>query len=72
MIERGRKVAGVTVSAHAFRRGFAARALRAGMSQPSLMAICGWETADMPARYVRGVKAELAEAEYRAKMERTP
>jgi hypothetical protein len=29
------------------------------------MASAGWETADMPARYVRDVKAEL---EYRQKM----
>jgi hypothetical protein len=31
------------------------------------MALAGWQTSDMPARYVGGVKAELAEAEYREK-----
>lgn len=64
-IERLRTRAGVEISAHAMRRGLAARALKAGVSQSSLMAICGWTNATMPNRYVRSVAAEVAEAEYR-------
>lgn len=69
MIERRRRDAGVTVSAHAFRRGLATRALRAGVSQTSLESICGWQPGStMVSRYVRGVAAETAEAEYRNKL----
>ena len=65
MIQRRRITAGVDVSAHAFRRGLAARALRQGVSQASLMVIAGWETPSMCNRYVRSVAADLAMAEYR-------
>jgi integrase len=66
VIERRRKRAGVTVSAHAFRRGLAARALRSGVSGPSTSALLGWSAgSNMLARYVRGVQQDLATEEYR-------
>ena len=68
MIERRRRVAGVSISSHSFRRGLAARALRSGVSQASLMVIAGWTTPSMPSRYLRGVATELSIDEYRAKL----
>jgi integrase len=68
VIERRRKLAGVTISAHSFRRGLAARALRNGVSQASLMTLAGWETPSMCHRYVRSVATELATDEYRRLM----
>lgn len=65
IIERRRKVAGVDVSAHAFRRGLAARALRKGVSQASLMVIAGWTSPVMVSRYTRSVATEVATEEYR-------
>lgn len=68
MIQRRRDAAGVDVSAHSFRRGLAARALRNGVSQASLMTLAGWQSPAMCGRYVRSVATELADAEYRSKM----
>jgi integrase len=65
IIERRRRVAGVDVSAHAFRRGLAARALRKGVSQASLMVIAGWTSPVMVSRYTRSVATEVATEEYR-------
>lgn len=66
MIQRRCRAAGVSISAHSMRRGFAARALSAGVSQVSLEAIAGWAPGStMVSRYVRMVAAETAEAEYR-------
>jgi integrase len=70
VIERRRKEAGVDISAHSFRRGLAARALRNGVSGPSTSAILGWAQGSlMLSRYGRGVQAELAESEYRSKLD---
>jgi integrase len=61
VIERRRREAGVTISAHSFRRGMAARALRAGVSGPSTSTLLGWQPGStMLSRYVRGVAQELA------------
>jgi integrase len=69
VIERRRKEAGVALSAHSFRRGLAARALRNGISGPSTSTLLGWGPGSiMLSRYVRGVQAELAAEEYRQKL----
>lgn len=68
MLQRRAREAGVQISAHSFRRGFAARAIRAGVSQGSLMTIAGWKNPTMPLRYTRSVAVALAEDEYRLKM----
>lgn len=65
VIARRAKQAGVKVSAHQFRRGFAVNWLSDGGSQVSLMSICGWASTAMPARYTRHAAERVAESEYR-------
>jgi integrase/recombinase XerD len=52
--------AGVNVTTHQFRRRFAAEWSRGGGSDDSLMAIAGWSSPVMPARYRQAVRQELA------------
>lgn len=65
MLQRRSDLAGVNVSAHQFRRHFAARWLSDGGSQVSLQSICGWSSGAMPARYTRHAAAEVAMDEHR-------
>ena len=64
MVRRS-SAAGVKVSAHQFRRSFAVDWLSGGGSQVSLMAICGWSSSAMPARYTRHAAERIAADEYR-------
>ena len=64
MFERRRSEAGVTISAHSFRRALATRWLRAGGSEVGLRAVAGWRDPAMVARYTRMSAEELAHAEY--------
>jgi len=52
-------------SAHAWRRGWAVSALRAGVSETSLKAAAGWSSGAMVARYTRALSGELAVEEFR-------
>ena len=52
-------------SAHAWRRGWAVRALRAGVSEASVKAAAGWSSGAMVARYTRALSGELAVEEFR-------
>ena len=52
-------------SAHAWRRGWAAEALRRGVSEASLRAAAGWSSGAMVTRYVQAYSEELALAEFR-------
>lgn len=52
-------------SAHAWRRGWAAEALRRGVSEASLRAAAGWSSGAMVTRYVQAFSEELALAEFR-------
>ena len=51
-------------SAHAWRRGWAVRALRNGVSETSVRAAAGWSTGAMVARYTRALSGELAVDEF--------
>jgi integrase len=51
-------------SAHAWRRGWAAEALRNGVSEASLRAAAGWSSGAMVSRYVQAFSEELALAEF--------
>lgn len=65
VIERRRGEAGVDVSAHSFRRGWAAHALGTrGISQASVMVAAGWTTPTMPNTYVRSVREEVMLTEF--------
>lgn len=68
MIERHRVAAGVTVSAHAFRRALATRWLRAGGSEVGLRSVAGWKSPEMVSRYTRMSSEELAHAEFQRLM----
>jgi integrase len=60
VIERRRREAGVDISAHAFRRGWAAHSLGArGISQSSVMTAAGWTTPTMPSLYIRSVRESV-------------
>ena len=52
-------------SPHAWRRGWAVQALRAGVSEASVRAAAGWSSGAMVARYTSAVSGELAIAEFR-------
>jgi integrase len=56
-------------SAHAWRRGWAVRALRNGVSQTSVQAAAGWSSGAMVTRYTSAVSSELALAEFARTME---
>ena len=57
---RRSEAAGVLVTPHSLRRGFAVRWLTEGGSQASLQTIAGWSSGAMVTRYVRACSAELA------------
>ena len=61
--ERARQ-AGVDISSHSFRRGFAVRWLRLGGSESYLREVAGWESPRMVSKYVRAVASEEALAEH--------
>ena len=51
-------------SAHAWRRGWAVRALRMGVSEASVKAVAGWSSGAMVSRYTRTLSGELALEEF--------
>ena len=51
-------------SAHAWRRGWAVRALRAGVSETSVKAAAGWSSGAMVSRYTRTLSGEIALEEF--------
>jgi integrase/recombinase XerD len=51
-------------SAHAWRRGWAVRALRSGVSEASVKAAAGWSSGAMVSRYTRTLSGELALEEF--------
>ena len=51
-------------SSHAWRRGWAVRALRCGVSETSVRAAAGWSSGAMVARYTRALSGELAVEEF--------
>ena len=65
--DRGRE-AGLTVRLHphAFRHAYAHSMLAAGMQETDLMAVAGWKSRDMVARYAASTRAERAIAAARA------
>jgi len=60
MVTRRAKLAGVHVSAHSLRRGFAVRWLEAGGSETYLRVVCGWRHPEMVRRYTQAVQAVQA------------
>jgi integrase len=52
-------------SAHAWRRGWAVRALAAGVSEASVRAAAGWSSGAMVARYTQKLASDVAVAEFR-------
>jgi integrase len=52
-------------SAHAWRRGWAVRALRAGVSETSVKAAAGWSSGAMVSRYTSALSGELAVEEFK-------
>ncbi len=68
VLERRRREAGVTVSCHSMRRGWAAESLgRRGISQASVMVAAGWTTPTMPNLYTRTVAQDLMLTEFHRK-----
>ncbi|CAN0403226.1 unnamed protein product, partial [Phaeothamnion confervicola] len=67
VLKRRRIAAGLPkgLSTHAFRRGLAIQWLERGGSEVGLMAVCGWQSTEMVARYTRTRSAELGLAEQR-------
>jgi site-specific recombinase XerD len=65
--DRGRE-AGLTMRLHphAFRHAYAHSMLAAGMQETDLMAVVGWKSRDMVARYAASTRAERAIAAARA------
>jgi integrase len=51
-------------SAHAWRRGWAVRALRAGVSEASVKAAAGWSSGAMVSRYTKSLSGEIALDEF--------
>lgn len=58
MLQERSRQAGVDVTAHAFRRGFAMEWLRRGGSETYLRRIAGWESPAMVQKYTQAVAAE--------------
>lgn len=65
IMDRRAKQAGLKVTPHQLRRGFAVQWLKDGGSQASLQQLCGWNSPAMVARYVKGVASDLALDEFR-------
>lgn len=59
IFERLNRANGTTLSAHQFRRRLAAVWSREGGTDDSLMALCGWTSALMPAKYRAAQRHEL-------------
>jgi integrase len=57
-------------SAHAWRRGWAVRALRMGVSETSVKAAAGWTSSAMVSRYTSALHNELAMAEFKRTFEK--
>ena len=51
-------------SAHAWRRGWAVRSLRSGVSETSLKAAAGWTSGAMVSRYTNALRNEVAIEEF--------
>lgn len=51
-------------SAHAWRRGWAVRALRMGVSEASVKAVAGWSSGAMVSRYTKSLSGEVAIVEF--------
>jgi integrase len=51
-------------SAHAWRRGWAVRCLRSGVSETSLKAAAGWSSGAMVSRYTNALRDEVAIEEF--------
>jgi integrase len=51
-------------SAHAWRRGWAVRALRMGVSETSVKSAAGWTSSAMVSRYTKSLSSELALEEF--------
>ena len=51
-------------SAHAWRRGWAVRSLRSGVSETSLKAAAGWSSGAMVSRYTNALRDEVAIEEF--------
>lgn len=64
MIDRRAKKAGVKVTAHSFRRGFAVHWLRMGGSETYLREAAGWKDTRMVERYVSALAQEEALKEH--------
>lgn len=64
-IERRTKQAGLDVTAHSFRRGFAVEWLKRGGSETYLKTIAGWKTSAMIGRYVESLAESEALDEHR-------
>lgn len=64
MLRERSQEAGVDVSAHAFRRGFAVQWLRKGGSESYLRQVAGWKSPRMVAAYVAKVAQEEALVEH--------
>lgn len=60
MVTRRARQAGVKVSAHSLRRGFAVRWLDAGGSETYLKVVCGWKHPEMVRRYTKAVQSVKA------------
>jgi integrase/recombinase XerD len=58
-------------SSHAWRRGWAAQALRSGVSETSVRAAAGWSSGAMMARYTLRMRGELAVVEFHRAFERS-
>lgn len=52
-------------SAHAWRRGWAVRALRTGVSEASVKSAAGWSSGAMVSRYTSALSSELAIDEFK-------
>lgn len=66
MLDRRCAKAGITVTAHQFRRSMAINGKRRGVSDSATMAAAGWSDARMLNRYIREEREQLAVAEFRA------
>ena len=64
MIKRRGERLGIVVSAHQFRRRLATNWLLSGYSEAGLMAMGGWRSSIMPARYAAAGLTEIARADH--------
>jgi integrase len=60
MISKRSKLAGVDVTARAFRRGLAVEWLKRGGSETYLRSVAGWKSPEMVKRYTAGVVSDEA------------